>query len=326
MWLREIAEIIGGELRGEDLWIEKVSTWDRAGERDLIFVFEEKSIKDGEKSKAKAMVIPKISYSSEKSLVLVDNPKLAFAKILRYFDWHFFPSHIHPTSILGENVKIGKDVGIGAYTVIGNNVIIGDNTKIYPHVTIGNDVIIGSNVTIYPNVSIYDHCIIGNNVIIHSGSVIGSDGFGYVWDGNNHVKIPHIGKVIIEDDVEIGANCTIDRGTIDETVIGKGTKIDNLVTIAHNVKIGENCIIVGQSGVAGSSSIGNNVIIAGQSGVSDHVKVGNNVVILARTGVTKDIPDNLVVSGFPARPHSEELKIQAILKKLPEIWEKLKKL
>ncbi|MEN2984077.1 MAG: UDP-3-O-(3-hydroxymyristoyl)glucosamine N-acyltransferase [Dictyoglomaceae bacterium] len=326
MWLKEIAEIIEGELKGENCFIERVSDWKDAGENDLIFVFDEKDLYKAEETKARALVVPKVEFASKKSLIMVENPRLAMAKILRYFDWRNFSEGIHPTVILGENIKLEEKVGIGAYSVIGNNVRIGRKTKIGAGVIIGNNVFIGENCIIYPKVAIYDYCYIGNNVIIHSGCVIGSDGFGYVWDGKNHVKIPHIGKVVIEDDVEIGANCTIDRGTLGETRIGKGTKIDNLVTIAHNVKIGENCVIVGQTGIAGSSEIGNNVIIAGQSGISDHVKVGNGVVILARSGVTKDIPDGSIVSGFPARLHKEELKLQSLLRKLPEIWEKVKKL
>lgn len=326
MWLKEIAEIIGGELRGENCWIERISDWKEAGESDLIFIFEEKDLFEAKKTKARALVIPKVEFLLDRPTIVVENPKLAMAKILKYFDWHSFPKEIHSTVILGENTRIEEKVGIGAYSVIGNNVKIGKGTKIGAGVVIGNNVIIGENCLIYPKVSIYDYCYIGNNVIIHSGCVIGSDGFGYVWDGKDHIKIPHIGKVVIEDNVEIGANCAIDRGTLGETRIGKGTKIDNLVTIAHNVKVGENCIIIGQSGIAGSSEIGNNVIIAGQSGISDHVKVGNRVIIMARAGVTKDIPDNSIVSGFPARPHREELKWQALLRRLPEIWEKIKKL
>ncbi|MGB9857563.1 MAG: UDP-3-O-(3-hydroxymyristoyl)glucosamine N-acyltransferase, partial [Dictyoglomaceae bacterium] len=220
MWLKEIAEIIDGELKGENCWIEKVSDWERAGEKDLIFIFDEKDLLEAKKTKARALVIPRISFPFEKPVILVDNPKLAMAKLLKYFDWHSFPENIHPTVIMGERVEIGRRVGIGAYTVIGSNVKIGNGTKIYPGVVIGNNVVIGENCIVYPKVSIYDYCYIGNNVIIHSGCVIGSDGFGYVWDKESYVKIPHIGKVVIEDDVEIGANCTIDRGTLGETRIG----------------------------------------------------------------------------------------------------------
>ncbi|MFN3698940.1 MAG: UDP-3-O-(3-hydroxymyristoyl)glucosamine N-acyltransferase [Dictyoglomus sp.] len=326
MKLSEISKIIEGELKGEDIEIDKVAEWKDATERDIVFVFETKDIsKIEEETKAGALVIP-LDGESNRNHIKVKSPKLAMAKLLKYFDWRTYPSQIHSTVVLGENVDIDKDVGIGAHVVIGDNVKIGKGTKIFPGVIIGNNVTIGENCIIYPRVTIYDYCTIGNNVIIHSGCSIGVDGFGYIWDGEEHLKIPHIGKVHIEDNVEIGGNTVIERATLGTTEIGKGTKIGSLIIIGHNVKIGENCVIVSQSGVAGSSKLGNKVIIAGQSGVSDHVHIGNNVVVLAKSGVTKDIPDNIIVSGFPARPHQEEMKIQAILRRLPEIWEEIKKL
>ncbi len=326
MLLSEVAKIIGGRLIGEDIDIEKVAEWETATERDLVFIFNSKDIAEVEnKTKAKSLVIP-LEGESNKIHIKVENPRLAMAKLLRFFDFRVYPSGIHYTAILGNNVEVGEDVGIGAYVVIGSNVRIGKGTKIFPGVVVGNNVEIGENCVIYPRVTIYDHVIVGNNVIIHSGCSIGVDGFGYVWDGKEHFKILHIGKIIIEDNVEIGGNTVVERATLGETKIGKGTKIGSLIMIGHNVKIGENCVIVSQSGIAGSSELGNNVIMAGQSGISDHVKVGNNVVILAKSGVTKDIPDNMVVSGFPARPHKEEMKIQAILRKLPELWEEIKRL
>ncbi len=326
MLLSEIAKIIGGELVGEDMEIEKVAEWEFATERDLVFVFKSKDVAEIEdKTRARSLVIPS-DGKTKKTHIKVEDPKLAMAKILKFFDFRIYPSGIHNTAVLGNNVELGENIGIGAYVVIGNNVKIGAGTKIFPGVVIGNNVEIGENCIIYPRNTIYDHVIIGNNVIIHSGCSIGVDGFGYVWDGKEHFKITHIGKIIIEDNVEIGGNTVIERATLGETRIGKGTKIGSLIMIGHNVKIGENCVIVSQSGIAGSSILGNGVIMAGQSGVSDHVKVGNNVVILAKSGVTKDVPDNTVVSGFPARPHSEEMKVQAILRKLPELWEEIRKL
>jgi UDP-3-O-[3-hydroxymyristoyl] glucosamine N-acyltransferase len=325
MYLSEIAKLINGELVGEDIYIEKISEWDKAEEKDLIFVFDLDDIEVAEKTRAKAMVIPS-GGSSSKPHIKVENPKLAMAKLLKYFDWRVYPKDIHPTVIIGEGVQLGDDVGIAPYAVIGNNVKIGKGSKIFSGVIIGNNVEIGENCIIYPRVTIYDHCHIGNRVIIHSGCSIGVDGFGYIWNGEEHYKIPHIGKVVIEDGVEIGGNTVIERATLGETCIGKGTKIGSLIIIGHNVRIGENCVIVSQSGIAGSSKLGNNVIMAGQSGVSDHVKVGNNVTILAKSGVIKDIPDNMVVSGFPARPHKEEMRVQAIMRRLPEIWEEIKRL
>uniref|UniRef100_A0A7C3RS65 UDP-3-O-acylglucosamine N-acyltransferase n=1 Tax=Dictyoglomus thermophilum TaxID=14 RepID=A0A7C3RS65_DICTH len=325
MHLSEIAKIINGELVGEDVYIEKISEWDKAGDNDLIFVFDLDDIKVAEKTGAKAMVIP-YGGSSSKPHIRVENPKLAMAELLKYFDWRVYPKDIHPTVIMGKGIQLGEDVGIAPYTVIGDNVKIGKGSKIFSGVVIGNNVEIGENCIIYPRVTIYDHCYIGDRVIIHSGCSIGIDGFGYVWNGEEHYKIPHIGKVVIEDEVEIGGNTVIERATLGETRIGKGTKIGSLIIIGHNVRIGENCVIVSQSGIAGSSKLGNNVIMAGQSGVSDHVKVGNNVTILAKSGVIKDIPDNMIVSGFPARPHREEMRVQAIMRRLPEIWEEIKKL
>ncbi|HPP16123.1 MAG TPA: UDP-3-O-(3-hydroxymyristoyl)glucosamine N-acyltransferase [Dictyoglomaceae bacterium] len=326
MFLSEVAKIVDGELVGEDVSIERVSDWENARENDLVFIFNSKDIETVEKTvKAKAFVIPKDGYSTRPH-VKVDNPRLAMAKLLKIFDWRTYPQGIHPTVILGENVKLGKDVAIGAYVSIGNNVTIGNGTKIFPGVIIGNNVEIGENCVIYPRVTIYDLCFIGDNVLIHSGTSIGVEGLGYIWDGKEHVKMPQIGKVVIEDNVEIMGNSVIERGTLGETRIGKGTKLGSLVEIGHNVTIGESCIVVGQSGIAGSSKLGNNVVMAGQTGVADHVKVGNNVVILARGVVTKDIPDNVVVSGFPAMSHTEEMKIQALIRKLPEIWEEIKKL
>jgi len=194
-----------------------------------------------------------------------------------------------------------------------------------PQVFVGEDVSIGDECFIYPNVTIREKVVLGNRVIIHSGSVIGSDGYGYVRAGATQRKIPQAGNVVLGDDVEIGSNVSIDRGTIDSTVIGKGTKIDNLVHIAHNVRIGENCLILGQTGMAGSTIVGNNTVLASQSGIAGHLRIGNNVVVAARGGVIKDVGDGEIVSGFPARKHSEMMKVYAAMMKLPEILAKMKK-
>ena len=255
-------------------------------------------------------------------LIRVDNPSLAFAKIvsvvLPYPQKH--PKGIHPTAILGSNLQIGKDVAVGAYAIIGDDVKIADKTIIYGGCFVGHNTRIGSDCIIYPNVSIRERIEIGNRVMIHSGTVIGSDGFGFeTADGGEYKHIPQIGIVLIEDDVEIGANVTIDRARFDKTIIGRGTKIDNLVQIAHNVVIGENSIIIALAGIAGSSTIGKSTIIAAQAGVAGHINIGDGVIVAARGGVIKSVPANTTVSGYPAKPHDVAKRINACIQRLPKL-------
>jgi UDP-3-O-[3-hydroxymyristoyl] glucosamine N-acyltransferase len=226
---------------------------------------------------------------------------------------------VHPTAIIGENVKIGEDAWIQAYAFIGDNAQIGDRVVICPFVYIGAHTQIGAQTFIYPNVTIREDVRIGERVMIHSGTVIGSDGFGFAQVSDRHHKVPQIGTVIIEDDVEIGANVAIDRG-LRETVVGRGTKIDNLVQIAHNVVIGEDCVIVAQVGIAGSTEIEDRVTLAGQAGVVGHIRIGADAQIAARAGISKDIPSGPCVwSGTPAVPHTKELRLQASMRKLPDL-------
>ncbi|MDI6642137.1 MAG: UDP-3-O-(3-hydroxymyristoyl)glucosamine N-acyltransferase, partial [Elusimicrobiota bacterium] len=228
---------------------------------------------------------------------------------------------IHQTAIISKSAKLGENVTIGPYTIIEADVSVGENTVISANCYIGRNSTIGKKCFIYPQVVIRENVTIGNEVIIHSGTVIGSDGFGYFKMQENthmltHIKIPQIGTVEIEDNVEIGACVTIDRATTGKTVIGSGTKIDNLVQIGHNVKIGKNCIIVSQAGIAGSVKIGNNVTIAGQAGIKDHIIIGDGAVVAAQSGVIGDVKHGEIVSGYPARPHKEALKVQAFINKL----------
>lgn len=315
----EIAKLIGGEVVGDaQVKITGLTGIEKAGLGDLVFARDIRYLKEAEKTPVSAVIVPLEINESSKSLIRVENPDYAFSKLLEMeAPRHKVQRGIHPTAVIGENVKIGKDVSIGAHVVIGDGSEIGDGTIIYPLVFIGERVKIGNNVLIYANASIREEAIIGNNVIIHNGAVIGSDGFGFVKEGSRYYKVPQIGRVIIEDDVEIGANVTVDRATIGETLIKRGTKIDNLVQIAHNVTIGEDCAIVAQVGVSGSVEVGNNVVLAGQVGVAGHLTIGENSVVAGKSGVTKDIPPNSYVSGFPAQPHKEELKIKASLQRLP---------
>jgi UDP-3-O-[3-hydroxymyristoyl] glucosamine N-acyltransferase len=221
---------------------------------------------------------------------------------------------------------MGKEVSIGPFSVVGDNVTIGDRVVIHSGVFVGDNSTIGDGSVIHSNVSIYENATIGKRVILHSGVVVGSDGFGYVRDGDTHVKIPQVGGVTIEDEVEIGANSTIDRATMGQTVIKRGVKIDNLVQVAHNVVIGENSVIVAQVGIAGSTRVGRNVILAGQAGVADHIEIGDNAIVGAQAGVGKNIAPNQIVQGSPSMPQREFLRSSLLISRLPQFKRTLEEL
>lgn len=320
--LQEIAQIIDGEVIGDgNVIVTGVCGIKEAEEGDLTFVANLRYLPLMYKTKASAIITSRDVRKSPKPIIRTDNPSLAFAKMVSLLAPNeiSYPKGIHPTAIVGENVVFGKDVAIQAYSVIDNNVEIGDRTVIYTGVGIGHHTKIGSDSMIYSGVSIRERITIGNRVIIHSGTVIGSDGFGFATVKGIHHKIPQIGTVTIEDDVEIGANVTIDRARFGRTLIGRGTKIDNLVQIAHNVEIGENSIIVAQTGISGSTIIGKGVTLAGQSGIVGHITVGDNAVVAAQAGVTKSVPPNMCVSGYPAKPHTVAKRINAYIQRLPNL-------
>lgn len=320
--LKQIAEIVQGRLIGNgDVVITGVNEPELAKQGEICFVNDKKYYNILYKLKASAVILPEKVEGLDIPQIIVDEPYFAFIKLLNiiYSEKQDFYKGVHPTVILGDNIKLGDNVGIGPYSVISDNVKIGEGTLIGANVFIGKNVEIGKNVVIYHQVVIREDVKIGNNVIIHSGTVIGSDGFGYIQKDNKHIKIPQVGSVIIEDDVEIGANVTIDRATISETRIAKGTKIDNLVHIAHNVKIGENVLILAQVGIAGSSKVGDNTILAGQTGVTDHITIGKNVIAGPRTGIVQDVTDNSVVWGTPPIPFHEQKKIAVASRRLPKL-------
>jgi len=321
--LKEIAELIDGEVVGDgNIVITGVCGIKEACEGDITFVANPKYSPLIEKTRASAIITSRDIKNAPKPIVRTENPSLAFAKMVSLIrpSEIRYPHGIHPTVILGKDVVLGKDVAIGPYAVIEDNVSIGDKTIIYAGCYVGHHVKIGDNTLVYPDVSIRERVTIGHRVIIHSGTVIGSDGFGFATIKGIHHKIPQIGTVIIEDDVEIGSNVTIDRARFDKTLIGRGTKIDNLVQIAHNVIIGENSIIVAQVGISGSTIIGRGVTLAGQAGLVGHITIGDGAVVAAQAGVTKSILPNIKVSGYPAKPHDVAKRTNACIQNLPRLY------
>ncbi|MBN1621954.1 MAG: UDP-3-O-(3-hydroxymyristoyl)glucosamine N-acyltransferase [Endomicrobiales bacterium] len=325
---KEIAKLVEGELLGQpDIVITGAAGLNEATPQDISFLENEKYIKHMSSSKAGLVIVAEKISNPNKPVIKAKNPKLAFAKILEIIEKENAGSQdvkIHPTAVISKNATLGKDVIIGPFVVIEDNVKIGNSTKILAQCFVGRNTKIGSECLIYPRVTIRENISIGNQVILHSGTVIGADGFGYTQIKEGIYKIPQIGTVEIQDSVEIGANVTVDRATTDKTLIGTGTKIDNLVQIAHNVHIGSNCIIIAGVCIAGSVKIGNNVTIAGKAAIAGHLEVGDGAVIGGKAGVTTDVKPKEVVSGFPARPHNKEMKIQALIHKLPEIYEQIK--
>lgn len=324
--INDIVALLNAEYKGERIEeILKLSSFFEADEKSITFAADEKFLKNLEKTAAKVIIVPDVDLPLNigKSYVIVrDNPRVIMPKLLNFFKKELKPFE----KMIEDSSKIGKNCNLGANVYIGHDVEIGDDVIIYPNVTIAQGVKIGSKSIIYSNVSIREFVEIGENCVIQPGAVIGSDGFGFVKVNGNNQKIEQIGTVIIEDNVEIGANTTIDRGTIGDTIVRKFTKIDNLVQVAHNDIIGENCLIISQVGIAGSTTVGNNVTLAGQVGVSGHIKIGDNVIVGAKSGVSGNVEANQILSGYPLVDHKEDLKIKISLKKLPELLKRVKKL
>lgn len=335
MKLRELADRIGGRISGDpDIEITGVSGINEAKQGDITFLGDKKNLHYALASNASALIVKEEikelsgrEHQGPASMLIVANPQFAFARALEtFYVVPPKPSGISDRAVISDNVTMGDDVTVHPFAFIGSNTVLGPGTTVSHGAFIGENVSIGSNSFIHPNVTIRENVTVGNNVIIHSGTVIGSDGYGYVMEKGEHYKIPQVGGVIIEDDVEIGANAAVDRATLGNTIIGRGTKIDNLVQVAHNVKIGKKCIITGQVGISGSVEIGDGVVLAGQVGVRDHMKIGKQAIISAQSGVVTDIPEGQIYSGKPAIPHKTWLKAQSIYSKLPEYMSRLKAL
>ncbi len=328
MKVREIADFLGADIKGNgDTEISGLSSIEKATSSDLTFLSNKKYEKFLSTTRAGCIIVDAKTDISKynKTFIICEDAYLCFAKIVRMmFGNKKETSGISEKASIDKDANIDKSCLVDDFVVIRKGASIGKNTVLMPFVYIGENVRIGSNCIIYPNVTIRENSIIGNNVIIHSGSVIGSDGFGYAKskDGK-HIKIPQIGNVVIEDDAEIGANVTIDRAALDSTIIKRGTKIDNLVQIAHNVEIGENSVIIAQSGISGSTKIGKNVILAGQSGIAGHLKIVDNVIITAQSGVGSSIRKPGVYSGSPVYEHKKWLKSSVVT---PRLWDMYKKI
>jgi UDP-3-O-[3-hydroxymyristoyl] glucosamine N-acyltransferase len=326
--LKELAAHLSGRLIGDPgTRVAGIGSLDEAKEGEITFLGNPKYAGKLATTRATAVVLPPGADNRGMAAIEVDNPYLAFAKLLTLF-------HLRPTkpggimagAWVGKDVTIGRDVTIYPGAFVADGVRLGDRVTIFPGVVLYEGVELGDDVTLHANVSIRNRCRIGDRVVIHNGAVIGGDGFGYAPDGSQWYKIPQIGIVVIEDDVEIGANTTIDRAALDVTLVKRGTKIDNLVQIAHNCVIGENCMIVSQAGTAGSCTLGDNVTIGGNVGIVGHVRLGDNVMVGGMSGVAHNVPAGQIVSGIPAFPHKEWLKASVVLPKLPEMHKTLKTL
>jgi UDP-3-O-[3-hydroxymyristoyl] glucosamine N-acyltransferase len=324
--LSKIAALVEGEIVGDsNKIISGAAPFEHAGSDEITVAASAKYLKRLGGSQAAAILVPRDTQLVDHNLVQVDNPMVAFAKVMQYFHPPDQPrSEIHPHAEIGPKFKCGQNVYIGPMVAIGGHVTIGERVWLHAGVFIGDNVSIGNDVTIYPNATILQRCIIGNRVIIHSGTVIGSEGFGFAPDGKSYHKIPHTGIVQIDDDVEIGANNAIDRGTFGKTHIGRGVKTDNLVHIAHNVIVGENTVLVAQVGISGSVTIGKNAILAGQAGIAGHLTVGDGATVGPQTGVGRPVPAGQIVSaGIPEMPHRLWLRVQRLIPKLPDFNKRL---
>jgi UDP-3-O-[3-hydroxymyristoyl] glucosamine N-acyltransferase len=326
-----IAEAVGGRLLGDPtVTVGGVAPLDRASPRDLSFLGVAKYASLFTSSRAGIVLVsPELADTPGQATarVIVERPQEALLALLpKFHRVRTAPPGVHATAVIGADVRLGADVSIGPYAVLGEGARIGDRVIIGSHCSVGAGVEIGDDSQLFPSVTVYAGSRMGKRVTLHAGVRIGSDGFGYVQRDGQHLKIPHVGRCIVEDDVEVGANSTIDRGSIDDTVIGAGTKIDNLVQIGHNVRVGRVCLIMSQAGIAGSTRVEDGCMILGQVGISGHLTIGKGARLAAQAGVFGDIPAGETWSGYPARPHKVALRAQAALFKLPSLLRRIERL
>ncbi len=329
----ELAEVVKGRVHGDpQTVIRGIASIEDARTGDITFAESARFLQNAGLSSASAILAPDDAApdapgAGGKALIQVANPRLAFAQLLDVFAPEQYAERgVHPTAVVGSDFRHGGNVFVGAHCVLGDNVRLGENVTLHPLVYVGDDVEIGDNTVVYPHVALLRGTVVGAGCVLHSGAVFGADGFGYLTLGGRHRKVPQIGNVALGDDVEIGANVTIDRARTGTTRIGRGTKVDNLVHIGHNCQIGEDCILVAQVGLAGGVEVGKNVVIAGQTGVKEQVKIGAGAVLGAQTGVMGDVPAGAFVSGYGARPHREVLKTAAAVNQAPDLLKKVREM
>lgn len=329
--VREIARVVEGEPGGElDRPIRGVAPLESAGPEELSFVANTRYLPYLRATRAGAVLVPPelgAELPPERTVIRVADPHAALALLLPLL----YPPPavslgIHPSAQVAEDVQLDEDVSIGAYAVVERGCRVGAGARIGAHVVVGEACEIGAECVLHPQVTLYPGVRLGRRVVVHSGTRLGADGFGYTWTGREHRKVPQVGGCVIGDDVEIGANVTIDRGSIGATTVGAGSKLDNLVHLGHNVQVGEHTLIVAQVGVSGSTRVGRGVVLAGQAGVGGHLSIGDGARVGAQAGVTADVPAGETVSGYPARPHREALRAQAALFRLPALLKRLREI
>jgi UDP-3-O-[3-hydroxymyristoyl] glucosamine N-acyltransferase len=327
--LYELAELVGGTVDGDgQTVIRGVAGIREAEPGEITFIANPKYEEFLGVTRASAVITGR-AVAAPKPVIRIDNPYYAYLQVLNLFAADVavrYPRGVHESAVVDPSATLGQNVAVGPLCHVGKNARVGDNTTLVGGVFVGEATEIGTDCLIYPHVAIREGTVVGNRVILQPGVVLGADGFGYAKNGSTHHKVPQIGRVVIEDDVEVGANTCVDRATTGETRVKRGTKLDNLIQIAHNVVVGENCVIAAQAGISGSTEVGSNVVIGGQAGVGGHIVIGDRAMVGAQGGVTKDVRPSTVVSGYPAREHNVAKRLFAHTAMLPELFKRVKEM